>query len=314
MEGQDGPMSVSGALQELKTQHAREIERQAEELSEVDQELGSIREAITNLEKQLETLTKFREDLHAKQQAGDGVDEGKAYTAIFGVLSGQAQNLAARSAEVAKATAERNASQAATLEDPETKKLIEEFNTFKTTIEPSLANMPESYRAALMGAHTALEGRLQERLAHLDTGPVAVEGDAVSIDVVFAIDAPEGAAEIAMLILPVRDQVTTDWLEKGDTVELTVAARALEALYRACHDLNYGHAQAMFGGFQGLLAVELELPGGEAKPWVDALQNHLAAVLSNSPELKAAGVLAAPALVQADQLFPPEDDAEETEA
>ena len=314
MEGQDGPMSVSGALQELKDQHAREVERQAQELSEVDQELSGIREAITNLEKQLETLNKFREDLLTKQASGVGVDEGSAYTAIFGVLSGQAQHLAARSAQVAKATAERNATQAATLEDPETKKLIEEFTTFKNTIEPSLANMPESYRAALMGAHTALESRLQERLAHLETGPVAVEGDPVAIDVVFAIDAPEGAAEIAMLILPVRDQVTTDWHEKGDTVELSVAARALEALYRTCHDLNYAHAQAMFGGFQGLLAVELELRGGEAQPWIDALQNHLTAVLSNSPELKAAGVLANPSLVPADQLFPPEDDAEDTEA
>jgi flagellar biosynthesis chaperone FliJ len=314
MEGQDGPKSVSGALQELKDQHAREVERQVQELSEVDQELGGIREAITNLEKQLETLTKFRDDLKAKQESGASVDEGKAYTAIFGVLSSQAQHLAARSVAVAKATAERDAAQEASLEDPETKKLFDEYTTFKTTIEPSLANMPESYRVALMGAHTALEGRLEERLAHLATGPVAVEGDPVSMDVVFAIDAPEGAAEIAMLILPVRDQVTTDWLEKGDTVELTVAARALEALYRACHDLGYGHAQAMFGGFQGLLAVELELPGGDPKPWVDALQNHLTAVLSNSPELKAAGVLAAPALVPADQLFPPEDDAEETEA
>jgi len=278
------------------------------EIAEVDQEIGSLTTAISNLQQQMEGLAKFRGELLAKQSSvGDG-EGAQIYGGIFGALTSQAATLAERGATVLAAENARRATIAAAISDPETKALMDEYEQFKTTVEPTLAGLPASYRGVIEQHHVGVTEKLKARLADADTGPASVEGDSITIDVVFGVDAPEGQAEIIMVVLPVADSVKMDWSNRQDDLQTALAARAMQAVYQACKSIGFPTAQAMYGGHQGLLAVELELPGGDPGPIQSALQTALDQILGDAPELNAAKVQAKGHYSLVDNLLPPEED------
>jgi len=66
MAEDNAPRSVADALAEVTRRQGEEESRHQAELTEVDQEVESLKTAMANLQQQLEALAKFREELVAK--------------------------------------------------------------------------------------------------------------------------------------------------------------------------------------------------------------------------------------------------------
>ena len=303
------PRSIADALAEVARRQGELTTRQTGELGEVDQEIASLRTAMSNLQQQLEALAKFRDELAAKIDATAGGGARRTYEALFHALHEQSQALSGRAALVAEASRVQQQALAATFEDAHTRKLIEEYEQFKDHVQPHLASFPATYRKALETKHAEIEAELRARVADAVAPPPAqVEAEPLSIDVVVAVDAPEDVAEVAMLVLPVVENVQTAWSEREEDLQTWVAARAMQAIYEVCHALGLEGAQAMYGGHQGLLAVEIELGAGTGEAVRKSLQETLVKAFADAPELQGARLAIHATPVDVDHLFPPDDD------
>jgi uncharacterized protein YoxC len=314
MDNSNGtPRSVAAALEEVAQWRSEAEERQKTELGEVDKEVENLQVAVANLQQQLEALAGFREELLGKAQRIADEEVQRSYDAIFAALRDQNQALAARSRLVDEArTASEEAVAAYMEENEEVAALVQEVEQFKASVEPTLDNLPASYRTVILAHHEGVVARLEEHMAAARSKPVAIEADELSLDVVYAVDAPEGAAELLMFVLPVDEAVHTGWFEREEDLQVHVAARVIEGLYRACHTQNLTGVQAIYGGHQGLLAVEVELPEDVAPdPLVEALDAHLGEALAAVEEIRATHLVPRPVRLAVDHLLPPEDAQEE---
>jgi len=303
------PRTIADALADVARRQGEEQARHAAELGEVDQEIASLRTAMANLQQQLEALAKFRDELAARVDTVTSGTTRRTYDAIFHALHEQSQALSGRAAKVAEAARDQRKALDASLEDPDIRRRLDEYGQFKHHVEPHLASFPATYRKALEAKHAELESELRAALAeHAAPPPPVVDEPVLVIDVVVAVDAPDEIAEVAMLLLPVVEHVQTGWSEREEDLQTWVAARAMQGIYRVCHDFGLPGAQAMYGGHQGLLAVEIELGSGDGAAVKKALQATLEKVFAEAPELEGAKVRISARPVDVDHLFPPEDD------
>lgn len=299
--------SVADALLEVERRQGEEVARHQAELAEVDQEVESLRTAMANLQQQLDALAKFREELSAKLESVSGGAPQRSYDAIFGALREQAQELSGRAAAVADVQRAREADLAQTLADADVKALLEEYEQFKLQVEPTLAALPDSYRDVIVKHHEEVKGKLRTSLGDKINTPAEVDAASMSLDVVVAVDAPQGVAEVVMLVLPVVEQVQTAWSDREEDLQTWVAARVMQATYHLCHSIGLAGAQAMYGGHQGLLAVEIELGAGDPEEVRNGLISTIDQVLNEAPELVAAHVAPRAHAVEVDHLFPPDE-------
>lgn len=305
--------SVAGILEDVAKWRADEETRQKAELVEVDQEISSLEQAIANLQQQLEALAKFRDELVAKGAEVENQEISKGYTAVFDALRAQSETLGNRESAVVEAQKVREAALSAALAESDVAPLVQEYQQFREHVEPTLANLPDSYRGVVQSHHNSIMAKLQDRIATHTAGPVTVEADDVEVDMVFAVDAPEGTPELAILVLPVTEEVHSGWLERAEGVQTWVAARAMQALYETFKASGPLGAQAMCGGHQGLLAIEADLVGA-GDDIEKVLEERLSAVFQAAPELGGGKVRVVPRKVPVDYLLPPETDDSETEA
>lgn len=300
--------SVADALEDVARWREEESGRHQAQAASLDAQIGEIAAQIAALQSNLDALREQRTALD--EGAVSAVEEhGRAYDALFGALQEQAQLLAGRSAVYAEAARARDAKHAAALEDPALQKLRSDYEKG----EAMLASVPEAYRAALQDAHSKLKATLDEKLAAVKPEAIELTVDPVRIDIVVAVDAIEGAAGVVMAVLPVAESVYSEWADRSDDVQTFVAARAMQALYQVARQLGIDAAQAMYGGHQGLLAVEIEVGRGDPDTLVQAVRDAVDQVLGDAPELGVARVVAYAHPVDVDYLFPPEDGDEEVD-
>lgn len=304
------PSSVAHALDAVNRWKSEEESRFNSELAEVDQEVASLRTAIENLNQQLEALGRFRGDLLGKVE-GLATEVGKkSYDAVFAVLAGQLDAIGGRSAELAEVEAQDDASVLATLSDPGLNNLIAEYEQFRTVVEPTLQTMPPTYRAAMEKLRDTQRDQLAERLGALESAPPASSGAAVDLEVLVAVDAPDGAAEVLMLVVPVSEEVYSGWEDRAEDLQTRIAARVLQGVYKAGASLGQPALQAVFGGHQGVLALEVELAGGEPDRVAETVRGHVEAALKAGAEIGAARVIPRVSIVDVDHLLPPEEAAD----
>lgn len=302
--------SVAEALGDVARWKADEESRHNTELAEVDQEVASLQTAIENLKQQLDALGRFRTELLGKLEGIQETVSSRTYEAVFGALIGQLDALSERSAELAVAERERDARLLQTLDDPAVKKLLGEYEQFKSTIEPTLGAMPETYRKAMEALRDQQRAQIAERLGDLGTNPVESTGEGIPVDVLVAVDAPEGEAEVVMLVIPVTEEVHTQWTERAEDLQTRLAARVMQGVFNATRALGLPGAEGVYGGHQGLLAVEVEVAGGPQEQVADAVRAAVQGALDQAEELIAARVKATVRIVDVDNLLPPEDAAE----
>ena len=304
--------TVAEALEAAQQWRTDSAARHDAELKEVEQELGSLQAAVQNLQQQIDALQSFKAELEAKTGELDAEGGQREYQAIFDTLQGQSKGMGERDDLVVAARKARLDDLPARLAAGDAAADVAEYEQFMSTVEPTLKHLPESYRDALLEVHAKKVAKVRGHVAAALDGPVEVTGAELGVDVVYAIDAPEGAPELIVVVVPVAAEVNQGWMEQPEGAQLWVAGRVAQALYEAAAKVGFVQAQALSGGHLDLLAVEMELVGADAKI-ADALRASLGA-LGNAPELIAAKVSVTATELPIDTLLPPEDDEEGTDA
>ncbi len=300
--------SVADALDDAARWRADETSRRKAQLVEVDQQLSELRQSIASLQEQLASLEKFRGELEADEALAVG-EAQRAHEGIFAALAEQREAIEGRAAELLAAEQRRLEMLESVLAESDLADKLVEYRQFKASVEPTLAHMPESYRAVVLEHHHKVVDALRERVGEMMSDPVHAEGGALSLEVVFAVDAPEGAPELLVVVVPVDATTHEGWAERPEDLQTRLAVRTAQAIYEACHDAGLDTVQLAAGGHRDLLAIEVDVAGAAAD-LSRRVEEHLARVFRDALELVAARVNVTPRAVHPDHLLGPveEDD------
>lgn len=294
--------SVQDALQDAAHWRADQASRQKAEQIEVDQQLAELRLSLANLQEKLAALEQFRASFDAR---GDELRKGevqRAHDGIFEVLDAQRGALEGRSAELVAAEARRAAMLETVLAESDLASKLVEYKQFKQSVEPALAQMPESYRKVVLGHHEQVAAALRQRVAELTGDPVHAEGPPLTLDVVYAVDAPDGVPELLVVVTPVAAKALESWQDRPEDLQTRLAARVVQAIYEACFALGLEGVQVQSGGHRDLLAIEADVAGAPAG-LAEELGRRLEAAFRGALELVAAKVTLTARGVHADQVL-----------
>lgn len=304
MKNATKPRSVADSIEEIGRWRATEEARYKNDIGEIDREIVGIRAAMANLQERLAAQEASRGALDIQSKSIAAASTTRTYQALFATLTEQATALSDRAGVVAAAEYARVAKAEAALAASAGTQL-DEYRQFKTTVEPSLGALPESYRKVLLAHHAELAQRVQGLVDQAFERAEPLKADPVPLDVVWAIDAPDGTPDLLVVVVPADEAVTTAWADRGDDTELWLAARVVQALSEALVAAGLPGVRPALGGHLGLLAIEVDLTG--AKPdFGDVLQMHLERTLSDAVELVDAQLRPVASKVEMDWLLPPE--------
>lgn len=301
-----GMQSVSAALEGVAAWAAEQEQKKAAEIVEVDSQIAALREEIASLGEKLGSLETLKSQLQASDPTADKTSRG--YQAIFASLQSQADALQARAKDLAGQEKARLDKVIAELPNSPVAEQVTEFEQFKTTVEPTLAALPESYRDAMRSHHDGVVTAIRRHFEDQLDAPVTLDGELLTVDLVYGIDAPEGQPELLVCVLPMHDGALTAWADRDEDVQTLLGARVVQAIYETSKAYGPTGAQVVCGGHKTLLAVEVDLLG--AKPdFEKALPDNLHAVLASAPELASAKIRIKPTKVDLDFLLPePEEE------
>lgn len=296
--------SVGEALDGVAAWQAEQAAKRLAEVADVDRKIAELQRALAELQVQITSLGELKAEL------AEGVDDpsqgvARAYDAIFAALVTQ---LAAASERSELALASRQARYDAVLARLATSEVaarVTEFEQFKTQVEGTLAGLPASYRSAIMAHHQGVSDQIRGWLARQLEGEVEVAAPLLTLDVVYGVDAPEGKPEMLICVLPIPDVAFSEWMDRPEDLCTRIGARVVQAIYETTRQTGPAGAQAVCGGHQGMLAIEVDLEGARAD-FATVLADTLTAVLQSAPDLAAARVALAPRAVDVDTLLPPE--------
>lgn len=302
--GAAGFRSLAAALDEVGRWRASSVARLRADAAETDTEIDNLRKSIENLQQQIEALRRSREAFTQQEAILPDEEVKRTHHAIFGVLLEQRAALEARGTALQDLESARRRALELSFNDPALASALQEYTQFKTTVEPTLKLLPESYRGVLQQHHDGVSRRLREHVEKASAGVVELRAPALPVDVVYAVDSPSGSPEVVMLVLPVAEAVHAEWATRAEDLQTLVAARVVQALYTVCQGAGLVQARAAFGGHQGLLAIEMEIAG--AKPDFAALLGEEIGRLAASQEIAAARVEIRSREVMVDHLIPPD--------
>lgn len=215
--------------------------------------------------------------------------------------------LEARARLVSEAsTRQRSALRESLAADPRSVGLLTEYEQFETAMRPILSNLPDGYRSALLAHHETVTRRLGTQVAAMARAPITVDAEPLVVEVVIALDAPQGAPELLVAVAPVTEATATGWTERSDDLQTWLAARVVQALYEALAAAGLPSAEIASGGHEGLLALEVDVQGASRD--LDALvEERLSVALSAAGEISSARVEVVIRRVEMDVLVPPEE-------
>ncbi len=293
--------TVALALADVARWRADEEARQKAEMIEVEQEMKNLQATIRDLEQKLESLGRFGVELQGRKQALPDQELQRARESVISALRDQSRRISDRDRLVQQAATARRSALEAKLAEPEVVKNLAAYRKFKET-EEQIAKLDEAYTRAIFEVHERVVQSLQMAIGPFVTGPVKVDGEPIPADLVYAIDAPEGAPDLVVLLLPVDESASAEWVEG---VQLWIMGRALQAVYEACADTGWHGIQADSGGYEGLLVIEIDVAGAP-KAWIAAFETRLRAAFTNPPELMGARLAVVPTSLDMDYLSPPQ--------
>jgi hypothetical protein len=301
--------TVATSLAEVARWRAEEDASAATERAEVEQEAKNLQRAIQNLQNQLDELIRFAAELDAKRSNLDARQHERARAGLLEALREQAKAVSQRDQEVARAAKAQEAAFEERLRKPDLAATVEEYRQFKTSVEPTLGALPESYRGVILEHHETVANRLRTAIAELESSAPSLAKDDVVAEVVWAVDAPDGEPEMLVCILPTSDRAYQEWASREDGPQLWLAARTAQAFYEAAVACGFETAHANAGGYEGLLVFECDVAGAGAS-FVDAFEERLGAILAQAPEFGHGRLAVAQVRVEMDVLLPPQDEEE----
>lgn len=306
MSDEEAVQTVAGALSALEDLKRQQEEQHRKHIAELDSEIERIRQAVANMTAQLEAVQQSRVEAEANLGGREQELASEGYTRIFGALRSQASQLAERTVAWTESARAIAAKRAAAMQEPDFAQLISDFQAFQNDVQPTLASMPDSYRSVLEAHHAQLSEKLQARVSELEGRP-EVHADDLRLDVVTAVDA-DAEGGIVMVVMPVTEEVNAAWSQRDADLQTLVASHVIQGLYRAVRGGPLEGIQAMAGGHQGLLALELELPQGHAEGFEPTLTAALGQALESAQDLTSAKLTFDVTSVAVDLLLPPEDE------
>ncbi len=277
------------------------------ELEALGAERERLRVAILSLEAQRAALDPIEAEVRAELTS---LDDG-AHEVLFNSLIAQRAAVAARAELVAEAArAQRDAARETT---DNIDALLVEYRQFRDVIEPTLPDLPATYRSVLKAHHDGVVSRLRQFFSRVGADPVPLDAPALDLDVVIGVDGDGAEAVGVTIAIPVSGDVRAATLEGAPELELTLAARVVQAIYEGLDAIGQPTAVTAFGDHRGLLVVEVEVEPTDRADLVDQLLGIMEDVLGTSAELLAAGVRVRALEVPADHLFPPEESSDTLE-
>ena len=303
----DSASTVSQALAEVEQWRKTAEQASKREMVALSRESDSLRVTVQNLMQQLEALKVRREVLEGEVSKLEHEELSRSYTAIFSSLSEQVATIARRANEVATVESSRRVALAEAMSDSSVAPLLEEYRQFKDSVEPTLQSLPESYRKLVTQHHEGVVARLREHMGRAAGGVTEIDGEEVRLDIVFAIDAMPGETGVLMVVVPVAEQVYTQWSSRDEDLQTWLVARVVQALAMLFRGTPQEQSRIVLGPCQGMLAIELDL--GEQVPQFlgEHIKRAVGAVIDAAPEMTASKVRIVPHEVGPDQLFPPEE-------
>lgn len=303
----DAADSVEGLLASLTSWQAQVDAERTARAGALSRQADDLEERIRQLAMELEQVRRGVAEVEAAPSV-QPLAAQRAREGIVARLGTQAQALHGRALAVQQAEEARKAALEASLAaDPEIGETWAAFTTFDPEALPD--GLPESYRSALLEHHRSQGDRVRAWFATHDTGPVQLEGAApLKLDAVLAVDGAHGAPALISVVLPVSEQVSLDGEDVSDDLQLQVAARAIQALCELAVAHDVSPTQVAYGGHDGLLALELELPAA-SDDLAARVRDALLARFAAAPELADAAVTFAATTVSMDHLLPPTDEA-----
>ena len=288
------PPTVTAAIEAAHKSATPDGSRAAAELIEIDQEISKLARAIDNLVEQREALLQYRARI-VERTRGRGHAQARSHRALYAALEAQAAAIHERGA--AWTQPDRLA-----LEPPFDPAMASLFNDLQTSI-PSSGPVDD----AADERHDQVRKRLVSML-HERTAPTPFEGPEIEVDVVWSVDAPEGTAELLVVLLPVRALVDAP-TATGDDLPTWLAARVGQALFGAVRAVGFDDADVRTGPALGydLLDIEVDLSSAPEE-LVPELVRRLTDRLTDAPELRAARVVAKVTEIDASIVFPEEVD------
>ncbi len=299
--------SVTRALQQVDAWKEAQLRENQAKIAEVDKEIADIEAKIALLQQQIVALREARTSLEAldlSRPTRDRINE-----AIFATLAEQSALTSRRAEEQLRAEKALQEKVFADMKSGELAPVVEEYVQFKEKVEPTLSALPASYREAILQHHRGVVERLRAHLAERLAEPATIDAPPVEVDVVFGIDAPEGRPELLICILPLHHEVLTAWADRATDVGTLLGARVAQAIFETTKRLGPPGVHVVYGGYQDLLTMEVEIDGTEDN-FAEVFTQTMQAIFADAPELKAAGIRPVPVPVDADHLLPPEDDEE----
>lgn len=302
--------SVADALEDAARWRADEDSRHKAQMVEVEQQLVELRQAIAGLQDKLDALVQFRDGLAEKASTSTGEIQ-RAHDGLFAALEEQCDALEARTAELRRAEAKRLEMLETVLESSDLAGQLQEYRQFKATVEPTLASMPESFRSVVLAHRDKVASALEARVAELMADPVHAQGEKLSLEVAYAVDAPDDQPELVVVVTPISASTHEGWRDREEDLQTRLAARVVQAVYEACHEVGLETVQVAGGGHRGLLAIEADVVGAPAR-LAEVLGERLNKAFRGALELTAGKVQVTPRQVDADHVFGPmEEDDEE---
>jgi len=282
-------------------------------LEAIDREEQRLREALTQLQAELEDIDTLRATIRTENGELDRAQEERAHHAMLQGLGSDRDTLASRSVELAAAHEASQVGLKAELADPEIAGLITEYERF-SEVEATLAALPESYRHAILTHHETLKSRLQPIFERAQASGPALEAEAAALSVVACLENDEdGAPESLTFVLPVDSAVYSRWSDRDEDLPTRLGYRVVAMVARLAGTLGAPAAPLTCRDHEGFLAVQLWLgdgtPDGDVKAAADAAA---AAAFTGADQLGAAQLSAALEWLAPEVLDPPED--EETAA
>jgi hypothetical protein len=301
--------AVLGKVRAWRDQSADEHKRQ---LLEVDGEIVKIKQAVEELQRQLTALDGFREELASQRAELEREHAQRAHDEMFRLLQKQAKALASRATDAQNAAKTRESVIEACIQQSDMGKVLEEHAQFRSGL-PQLQQLPASYRDALVAHHTAQAGRIKTFVQQADPGPPQLDAPELCLDVIYTVDAVEDEPALISIVMPIVEAAHTEWRDRDEDLQLQMAARVVQAVYTAAHELGMTRSHAMYGGHRGLLAVELELGGDHGTSLGPRLERALTDILGQAPELGLVSVTPRVQHVPVDYLLPPSASTEEND-
>jgi hypothetical protein len=257
MTHQDAPAPrLIEALEAITQWREMAEEEAATQLAEVDAEEARLREAIAQLERELEGLDTFRSEIRDRVGRLDVEELTRSYQAIVSALEADAELIEERARLVQDRRNKDREKAAILLQDIELAAAIKEFSSFREQ-EQQLALLPPSYRRAIQDHHDAVRRRLAPVVRLLEGPPEPVDAAPAGVALVASVDPAEGPPEALVLVLPVDAGTYTEWADRDEDICATLAYRMVAAAAQIAHRAGVPDAPLAYRSFEGMLTIQI---------------------------------------------------------